>query len=245
MSPIGYYDLSDEIMPDRRRRSDMPFSLKPPRRWSRGIATALQVIGLLLVLRYTPFARVFGFESFEARHGRYMLDSQIYIAAWVVGRLIYLYFFRREQQAAERAVFKDALRHGRVKRMSFAARWLFIFCTLGLVIFGWIASEPDRTRLLVVAVPLFLLFCAVELNIIVHPGETVFPDARDELLAFFKARMLQAGYVASIAALVVLYLTSLLAPRYVALLLPAVLTACLLVPSLVYNRLDRQAGSDG
>ena len=132
-----------------------------------------------------------------------VLDSQIYIAACVVGKLIYLHFFRREQQAAERAAFKDALRHGRVKRMSFAARWLFILCTLGLVIFGWIASGPDRTRLLVVAVPLFLLFCAVELNIIVHPGETVLPDARDELLAFFKARMLQAGYVASIAALVV------------------------------------------
>jgi hypothetical protein len=223
----------------------MPFSIKSPPSWSRWIETALLVIGQLFVLRYTPFARVFGFESFEARHGSYMLDSLIYMAAWVVGKSIYSYFFRREQQATELAAFKDALRYGRVKRMSFAARWLFILCTLSLVIFGWIASGPDRARLLAVAVPLFLLFCAVELNIIVHPGEAVFPDARDELLAFFKARMLQAGYVASIAALVVLYLIALLAPRYVGLLLPAVLTACLLVPSLVYNRLDHQAGSDG
>ena len=223
----------------------MSFSKKFPHRWSRWIETALLITGLLLVLHYTPFARLFGFESFEARHGSYMLDSQIYIAAWVVGKSIYLYFFRREQQAAERAALKDALRHARVKRMPFAARWLFILCTLSLVIFGWIASGPDRARLLAVAVPLFLLFCAVELNIIVHPGETVFPDARDELLAFFKARMLQAGYVASIAALVVLYLVALLAPRYVGLLLPAVLTGCLFVPSLVYNRLDHQAGSDG
>jgi hypothetical protein len=82
-------------------------------------------------------------------------------------------------------------------------------------------------------------------HIIVHPGETELPDPRDELLAFFKARMLQAGYVASIAALVVLYLTYLFAPMYVGLLLPTVLASCLLIPSLVYNRLDYQAGSDG
>lgn len=168
--------------------------------------------GSLLVLRYTPFARVFGFESFEARHGGYMLDFYIYIAACLVGKSVYLCFFRREQQATERAAFRDALRHGRVKKMSFAARWLFILSTLALVILAWIASGPDKTHLLAVAVPLFLLFCAVELNIIVHPGETVFPDGQDELLAFFKARMLQAGYVASIAALIVLYLTSLLLP---------------------------------
>ena len=129
--------------------------------------------------------------------------------------------------------------------MAFAARWLFILSTLGLVIFGWVAPEPHRTHILALSVPLFLLFCAVELNVIVRPGETLLPDPGDELLAFFKARMLQAGYVASIAALVALYLTYLFAPAYVGLLLPAVLTACLLVPSLVYNRLDRQAGRDG
>lgn len=223
----------------------MPFSRRRPHRWSRWVETALLGIGTLLVLRYTPFARVFGFESFEARHGGYIFEFSIYMAAWVVGKSIYLYFFRREQQATERAAFRDALRHGRVKRMSFAARWLFILCTLGLVLLGWIASGSDRTHILAVAVPLFLLFCAVELNVIVHPGETVFPDSRDELLAFFKARLLQAGYVASIAALVVLYLTSLFAPGYVDLLLPAVLAACLLVPSLVYNRLDHDAGSNG
>jgi hypothetical protein len=128
--------------------------------------------------------------------------------------------------------------------MSFAARWLLILCTLGLVILGWIAPEPFRGRILAVAVPLFLLFCAVELNCIVHPGETYFPDPRDELLAFFRARMLRAGYVASIAALAVLYLTYLFVPMYLGLLLPVVLTACLLVPGLVYNRLDHQAESD-
>lgn len=219
--------------------------MRRPHNWRRWLETALLLTGSLLVLRYAPFARVFGFKSFEARHGGYQFDFYIYMAAWVIGKSIYLYFFRRKQLATERAVYRDALRRGRVKRMSFAARWLFILGTLGLVIFGWIASGPDRTHLLAVAVPLFLLFCAVELNFIVHPGETVFPDPRDEFLAFFKARMLQAGYIASIAALVVLYLTSLFAPGYLGLLLPVVLTACLLVPSLVYNRLDHHAGSNG
>lgn len=203
------------------------------------------IAGNLLVLRYAPFAHVFGFEAFEARHGGYMLDVSVYNAVWIVGQSIYLYLFRRKQMAAESAAFRDDLRHGRVKRMSFAARWLFILFTLGLVVLGWIAPEPHRRYILAVGLPLFLLFCAIELNFIVHPGEAVFPNPRDELLTFFKARMLQAGYITSIAALVVLYLTYIFTPMYVGLLLPAILTVCLLVPTLVYIRLDRQAGSDG
>jgi hypothetical protein len=230
---------------NRGKRSNRPLPGRHSSSWGRWVELALTLTGALLVLRYTPFAHVPGSASFEARHGGYMFDFYVYMAVWVVGKSIYLYCFRRKQQAAELAAVKDALRHGRVKRMSFAARWLFILGMLGLVVLGWLAPEPHRARILFIAVPLFLLFCAVELNIIVHPGETHFPDPRDELLAFFKARMLQAGYVASIAALVVLYLTYLFAPMYVGLLLPAVLAACLLIPSVVYNRLDHQAGSDG
>lgn len=222
----------------------MPFPLRHPHKWGPWAETSLLVTGALIVLRYTPFARLFGFESFEARHGGYMLDFYVYMAASLVGKSIYLYFFCRRQGAAKLGSFKDALRHGRVKRMSFVSRWLFILCTLALVILGWSAPEPHRKHILTIAVPLFLLFCAVELNCVVHPGETVMPNSNDELLAFFKARMLQAGYIAAIAALVVLYLTYLFAPTYVGLLLPAVLTACLFVPGLVYNRLDHQAGSN-
>ena len=246
MSPIGYYHRAFQFsMPDRRRHGDMRFSLRRPHGWGRWTETAVLLLGTLLVLRYAPFAHVFGFESFEARHGGYMLDFYVYMTVWVIGKSIYLYFFSRKQGAAELAAVKNALRHGRLKRMSFAARWLFILCMLALVSLGWVAPEPHRTYILAVAAPLFLLFCASELNIVVHPGEALIPNPRDELLAFFKSRMLQAGYVASIAALVVLYLTYLFAPIYVGLLLPVVLTGCLLIPSLVYNRLDRLAGSDG
>jgi len=201
--------------------------------------------GFLFFLFYRPFAHLPGFQSFEERHGGYNFDVGAFFVIWIIGKSLYLYFFRRGRGAAERAALRDALRHGRVKRMPLAARWLFILSFLGLVILGWSAPPPHRTSILVLGVPLFLLFCAVELNLVVHPGETLLPDPRDELLAFFKSRMMQAGYVAAIAALAALYLAYLFAPAYIGLLLPLVLAACLLVPSLVYIRLDRRAAADG
>jgi hypothetical protein len=201
--------------------------------------------GLLLVIFYRPMAHMSAFRAFEERHGRYLLDDFVFVAIWSLGRFLYWHFFRREQQAAERAAFRDALKHSRVQRAPLWVRWLFIVCFLGLVILGWLAPQPHHTRLLALGVPLFLLFCAVELNLVVHPGETLLPDSRDELLAFFKSRMMQAGYVAAIAALAASYLVYLFAPAYIGLLLPLVLAACLLVPSLVYIRLDRRAASDG
>ena len=199
----------------------------------------------MLVVFYRPLAHLSAFQTFEERHGGYLFDDTVYIALWVIGKALYLYFFRRGQGAAERAVVREALRQGRVRRMPLAARWLFILCFLGLVILGWMAPAPHRARMLVLGVPLFLLFCAVELNLVMHPGETLLPDPRDELLAFFRSRMLQAGYVAAIAALAATYLVYLFAPAYMGLVLPLVLAACLLVPSLVYIRLDRRAAADG
>ncbi|MGH9524788.1 MAG: hypothetical protein ACRD3E_19870 [Terriglobales bacterium] len=67
---------------------------------------------------------------------------------------------------------------------------------------------------------------------------------RLELLIFFKARMLQAGYITAILAIAALYLISLFAPGYIGLVLPLGLAACLLVPSVVYDRLDHQAAAD-
>jgi hypothetical protein len=193
----------------------------------------------------TPLARWFDFESFEARHGGYRLEFGIWLACWTLGKTLYLYFFRRTQIAAEKAAFRSALAQGRVKRMSFTSRWVLIFCLLGIVSIGWAAPQPHRTHILTLAIPLFLLLCAAELNVIIHPGESLMPNPADELLTFFKARMLQAGYITAIAALTVLYLIYLVAPSYIGLILPVVLAACLLVPSLVYNGLDRRAAADG
>lgn len=220
------------------------------RRHSLGewLELAVLLAGSLFFLFYRPFAHLPGLRSFEERHGGYNFDAEVYFViwgAWIVCKSLYRHFFRRGQGAAERAALRDALRHGRVQRMPLWARWLFILCFLGLIVLGWMVPPPHRTRLLALGVPLFLLFCAVELNLVMHPGETLLPDPRDELLAFFRSRMLQAGYVAAIAALAALYLVYLFAPAYIGLLLPLVLAACLLVPSLVYIRLDRRAAADG
>jgi len=201
--------------------------------------------GCLLVIFYRPLAHVSAFRAFEERHGGYLLDDFVFVAISSVGQFLYMHFFRRGEWAADQAALRGALRQGRVKRIPLWARWLFILCFLGLIVLGWMAPPPHRTRLLALGVPLFLLFCAVELNLVVHPGEALLPDRRDELLAFFKARMLQAGYVAAIAALAALYLAYLFAPACIGLLLPLVLAACLLIPSLVYIRLDRRAAADG
>lgn len=230
----------------RRERSDAPLEWRRRRR-GRGewLEFVLFLTGCMLVIYYSPLAHLSAFRAFEERHGGSIVDDTVFAAIWIVGKLLYLSLFRRGRGAAERAALRDAVRHGRLKRMPPAARWLFILCFLGLVILGWMAPQPHRTRILVLGVPLFLLFCAVELNIVVHPGETLLPDPRDELLTFFKLHMLQAGYVASIAALAASYLLYLFAPGYIGLALPLVLAACLLVPSLVYIRLDRRAAADG
>ncbi|MGH8290079.1 MAG: helix-turn-helix transcriptional regulator [Steroidobacteraceae bacterium] len=99
--------------------------------------------------------------------------------------------FAGGESAAEVAAAKGAVAHGRMKRVWLTARWLFILCTLAMVILGWTVPERHRMDILAISVPLFLLFCAVELNFIVHSGETLLSDRRDELLAFFRSRMLR------------------------------------------------------
>ena len=119
-----------------------------------------------------------------------------------------------------------------------AANVLVLFYRPFANLLGIEAREPIGTRILAL---LFLLFAAVELNFIIHPGETLRPDPHDELLLFFRARMLKVGYVTAILALTALYFASLFASPYVGLLVPIALTISLLVPALVYRRLDRQA----
>jgi hypothetical protein len=129
--------------------------------------------------------------------------------------------------------------------MSLAARWAFLLASLGLVCIGWYVPEPHSTKILAFTVPLFVLLATMELSTVLSPGDVVLPNPRDELLMFFRARMLKAGYVTAIAALVGIYLTSLFATQYVGLLIPIALTVSLLVPGLVYYRLDRQAETSG
>ena len=206
--------------------------------------TAVFFTAACLVVYFKPFAYLFGLQAFERRHGE-SAEILILIAVLIVSKAIYLWGFRRPEQLAELAALKDDLRQGRLKRMPLAARCAFLLATLGLLCIGWYAPEPHSTRILALAVPLFLLFAAMELSTVLRPGDSVLPNPRDELLMFFRARMLRAGYVTAIAALVGLYLTSLFATRYLGLLIPIVLTVSLLVPALVYRRLDYQAETGG
>jgi hypothetical protein len=222
--------MSDEL----HRLTEKPFTPRNRIRWVR--LTILSAANGLVVY-YRPFANLLGIEAFEVHHGVWP-EVAILCGALIGLEAVYLLIFRRSEQLTEFASLKEALLQGRVQRMSLATRCIFLLGALALVSLGWF---PIGTRILALAVPLFLLFAAVELNFIIYPGETLHPDPHDELLLFFQARMLKVGYVTAILALTALYVASLFASPYMGLLVPVALTISLLVPAFVYRRLDRQA----
>lgn len=218
-------------MSDELHRLEKPFTL---RRW---IWLTILSAANVFVVYYRPFANLPGIEAFEVHHGIWP-EVAILSGVLIVLKAVYLGIFRRSEQRAEFASLKEALLQGRVQRMSLAIRCIFLLGALALVSLGWF---PIGTRILAIAVPLFLLFAAVELTCIIYPSETLHPDPHDELLLFFRARMIKVGYVTAILALTALYVASLFASPYMGLLLPIALTISLLVPAFVYRRLDRQA----
>src|SRR5581483_4348341 len=98
-----------------RKSSNTPLQTQRPRSWGSLLYLVSFAAGGAVVILYTPFARLLGFESFEAHHGAYSLDFNIYIAICILGKSLYFYLFRRARSAAELAAVKDALRHGRLK----------------------------------------------------------------------------------------------------------------------------------
>src|ERR1700691_5821721 len=92
------------------------------RRPGRWVELAFFLAGAVLVNLYGPFAHVFGIESFEARHPKLLVENWIYVGIWIVGKTLYLVLFRRAEEVTEFAAVKQDLLHGRVKRMSLAAR---------------------------------------------------------------------------------------------------------------------------
>jgi hypothetical protein len=215
----------------------------PRRRWTPRAALEIGVeVGVFVALvSYSPLARL-GLADFEARHG---LWPEILVAGalLVLAKVAYLRFFRREEVHAELAALRADIVSGRLKRMPLGARCGALLLALALVIGGSLMG-PAGKALLVIGVPMFLLFAASELNILLHPGDSLMPDAKDELLMFFKARTLQVGYATAILSLAVLYIVSLFGTRYMGLLVAMVLALSLLVPAFAYRRLDRQAGLD-
>jgi di/tricarboxylate transporter len=228
-------------------KPDVPGHKPPSRlhklRWTTWIEIAVAGAAYLLAARYRPFAHLFDFTAFEERHGDWP-EMPLMLAVLIAAKSLYLRFFRHETLSAELEATKRHVAQGRVKRPPLSVRSVFLLCTLALVSLGWYAPEPHGGRILAIAVPLFLLFAAIEFSAVVRPGDSVLPDPRDELLLFFRARMLKVGYITAILALISLYLVSLFANTCVGLLLPFVLTISLLTPAFLYSRLNRQAGPD-
>jgi di/tricarboxylate transporter len=221
---------------------------KPPSRlrklrWTSWIELAVVATAYLLAAHYRPFAHWFDFTAFEERHGDWP-ETLLMLAVLIGSKALYLRIFRQSSPSAELEAMKQQVAQGRVKRPPLSVRSVFLLCTLALVSLGWYAPEPHGGRILAIAVPLFLLFAAIEFNAVVRPGDSVLPDPRDELLLFFRARMLKVGYITAVLALIGLYLVSLFANTYVGLLLPFVLTISLLTPAFLYSRLNHQAGPD-
>ena len=201
------------------------------------IEIALVIAGSLL-LRFI-LSHFSWFQKLEEHH-RFWTEL---VPIWLVV-IPFLYFFRRKHRLAENQAYSEDLRQGRVKRMSLVSRCVVILFTLGLVVTGSLMQGPDGTFYLLLGVPAFFLFAGAELVLILRPGNSVLGDPHDELLNFFKARMLQAGYTTALLSVSALYLCSLFSTKYVGVLLPVVLTVSLLAPGFVYVRLDRQAGAD-
>jgi hypothetical protein len=195
--------------------------------------------GVILALRFVVLPHFIWFQRFDSSHNFWAELTPV----WVVC-IVFQLFFRRKARLADLAAYRHDLRQRRVRRISLTSRSTVMLTSLGLVVTGSLIQAPDSAVCLMIGVPMLLLFAVEELNIILRPGDSVFTDRHDELLAFFRARTLQVGYSIAILSLLTLYLVSLFASRYVGVLLPIVLTISLLAPSFLYRRLDRRAEAD-
>jgi hypothetical protein len=211
-------------------------------RLGRTIERVGLILGALLVIYFRPFAHLFGGVDAQERMYGAWLEVAIFCAAWALAKTIYLFGFRRNEQRLEMAAIKEEVRSGRMKRMPLLTRAALLIGMLALLGLGSRATEPYRSQILHFAVPLFLILAGIELDHILRPGNSELPYPKDELVMFFRARMLTAGYVTAILALAGIYVVSLLSLQYIAYLLPVGITLSLLVPAYLYCRLDRSAG---
>lgn len=197
------------------------------------VLTAL-ICGLLRVV----LERFSAYRSFAERHDFWAFLLPICLVIVPVGVMF------QQLRRADWNAYREDLRRGRVRRMTFISRSGVLLIALALVVVGELVPGWGRAACLLFGVPLLFIFGLEELIIILNPGDFIFPNPRDELLSFFRGRTLQAGYGVAILSLATIFILSLCAPRYVTLALPIALTATLLTPSFLFNRLDRQAGAD-
>ena len=102
------------------------------------LVMAVQVTLLMTVVSYRPLARL-GLGEFEARHGSWP-EFVVAGVLLVLVRIAYLRFFRREQTREEIGALREDIRSGRMKRMSLAARCVWLLLALALVSGGTLAG---------------------------------------------------------------------------------------------------------
>ncbi|HEY4215177.1 MAG TPA: hypothetical protein VGM84_27140 [Steroidobacteraceae bacterium] len=209
--------------------------------WADVLGLAAYVAICLLIWKYRPLAHLFADERLDAG-GYLVIETTGLLIGWVIAKMILVRAFFRDQQRAEHDAAVTALRAGRVERASLLTRCVVQLVVLGLVTLGWIAHQQDGSWWgLLAFVPVFIVFALAELSVTLRPGDRLVPDLHDELLQFFRTRMLRAGYLTALACMLVVFLATLIAPAYASLLVLVGLSVTLLVPGFSYVRLDREA----
>ena len=171
-------------------------------------------------------------------------DSLAWLLVAVIGKTVWLRVFRKEQRNAERERLRADLLNGRILRMPFAARIGGLLVSLVLAFGGALlrqvghAVEPSMFWIVWAA---FLFFVLQETACLLAPGEALLPDPNDELLAFFRGRVLKAGFSAAVASLATVSLLACFLPVAVAPALPVCLAASVLLPACLLRRFEHEA----
>jgi hypothetical protein len=221
-----------------RRESDS--SVKHDSLWRSGIRELADVAPLIISvwLLNSALWHYAWFHTLRENHG-FMTPIATALAASIPN-----YYLSRRRRKAESAAFTAALRQGQITRMSLASRSVVLLVTLCLVVAGSQLKGPSGPILLLLGVPTMLLFAIEELNIVLRPGNTVSLRPSDELTVYFRGKSLLIGYAVAVVLLMVVFVVSLFATRYVVILLPAALIISLLVPTFIYGRLDIHADAN-
>lgn len=210
-------------------------------------ADALGLIGYvaicLLVWKFRPLAHLLADDRLDT--GVYLvIETTGLLIVWIIVKAILLSTLFRDQQRAEYHAAVAALRARQVERASLLTRCVIQLVVLGVVTLGWVDHQQNGNWWgLLAFVPVFIVFALAELSVTLRPGDRLIPDPHDELMQFFRARMLRAGYLSALACMLVVFLASLIAPRYASLLVLVALSVTLLVPGFSYARLDREAAA--
>ena len=205
----------------------------------------LNAAGLMAIVAAHPVERLLGWR-YDPSTLTSPLASWPDTLAWlliaIVGETVWSRCTRRGRAA--RARRRADLLAGRVLRMPFAARVGVLLGSMVLVL-GVVALRRSghavEPGMVAIAWVVFLTAVLHETACLMLPGASVLPDPRDELMAFFRGRVLMAGFAAAIASLALVSLLAVFLPAAMVAALPVCLAASVLIPAWLLRRLEREA----